>query len=187
MTWIEKHHRVCRTAILVLLLAAFMGPWTFDLIWVPSGHFCFAPYIRLDDDFCGIPLSGIWLYHWITGVFIDSSTALITGELVFTEWIREYLFCLFIFLPLLPIFNTLILIQRKDHPQRQVFTITAYVLAICMALFWGLNNYPKLFWMVWGIWLYMGLAVSALILETLVILSNRKDPEVLADAEPVLP
>jgi len=187
MIWIKKNRRVWRTSILVLLLVAFLGPWTFDLIWVPSDHFCYPPYIRLDDDFCGIPLSGIWFYRWIAGIFIDSSTGLVTGELVFTELIRDFLFCLFVFLPLLPFISAILLIPRGDHKRRRVFTIITWGLPIAFGLFWGLINFPKLFWLVWGVWLYIGLAISALILEIFVILSNREDPEELADGEAVLP
>jgi len=99
---------------------------------------------------------------------------------------RELLFVLFLFLPLLPLISTLLLILRGNNRRWQVFTIIAWVLAIGMGLFWGLNNYPKLFWIVWGIWLYTELAISASILEILVILSNREDPEGLADVESVL-
>ena len=187
MIWIKKHRRVWRVSILVLLLVAFLGPWTFDLVWVPSDHFCYAPYIRLDDDFCGIPRPGIWLYRWIVGSFIYSSTGLITGELVFTVWISEFLFYLLVFLSLLPIFNTLILILRGDHKRKRVIIITAWVLAIGVGLLWGMGNYPEFFWVVWGIWLYLGLAISALIIEILVILSNREDPKGLTDVESELP
>ena len=186
MTWLKKHPRVWRIAVLALLLVAFLGPWTFDLTWVPPDFSCSSPNIRLNDNFCGVPLSGTWLYRWMVGGFIYASTGLVTGDLVFTEWIREILFSPFVFLCLLPIFSTLLLILRGDHPRRQVFTIIAWALAIGMGLFWGLNNYPKLFWIVWGIWLYIALAISALILEILVILPNRKAPEVLADVESVL-
>jgi len=51
----------------------------------------------------------------------------------------------------------------------QIFTIIAWVLAIGYGLLLGLNSYPKLFWVVWGIWLYIGLAISALILEIFII------------------
>jgi hypothetical protein len=116
------------------------------------------------------------------------AVGVVTGEIFNSEIIREFfLISLFLLLPLLPIFCTLLLIPVRDHRRRQVFTIIAWFLAIGFGIFWGLINHPKLFWVVWGIWLYIGLAISALILEIFVILSNRKDTEVLADAESVLP
>ena len=174
MTWIEKYKRVWRVAIIMLLVLAIFGPWTFDHIWVPSEYSCSPPNIRLDDDFCGLPMSGIWLYTWVVCGITYSSEILITGELVFTEWIREFLFSLLLFLTLLPIFSTLLLILRGDHQRRQIFTIVACCLAIGVGLLWGMNNYPKVFWVVWGIWLYIGLTTSALILEMLTLSEGRR-------------
>jgi len=163
---------------------AFLGPWTFDRIYVPSKYECSAPFIRLEGDFCGIPLSGIQVFFWLSS---GLTARLVTGEFVISERIREFLLIsLFLLLPLLPILSTLLLILRGDHPRRQVFTIIAWVLAIGFGIFGGLNNHPELYWEVWGIWLYIGLAISALILEILVILPNRQDPEVLTDVESVL-
>jgi len=175
MSWINQHQRNWRIALLVLMIVAFMGPWAFDLINVPSEYECSAPFVRLEGDFCGVPLPGIEIFFWISSGFISIGIGLVTGEFVFFERIRELLIGLLLFLPLLPIFSTLLLILRGDHQRRQVFTIIAWILAIGGGLFLGISNsiYPRLFWAVWGIWLYIGLAISALILEIIVILSIR--------------
>ena len=60
VSWINEHKNGWRVALLVVVLVAIMGPWTFDPINVPSEYPCQAPYIRLDDDFCGTPLPGTW-------------------------------------------------------------------------------------------------------------------------------
>ena len=175
MSWINEHQRNWRIALLLLMIVAFMGPWAFDLINVPSEYECSAPFVRLEGDFCGGPLSGIGLFFWISSSFISIGIGLATGEFVFFERIRELLISLLLFLPLLPIFSTLLLILRGDHQRRQVFTIIAWILAISGGLFLGISNsiYPRLVWAVWGLWLYIGLAISALILEIIVILSIR--------------
>ena len=174
ITWIEKHKRVWRVSILVLLLVAFLGPWTFDLIWVPSEYSCSLPFVRLDGDFCGVPMSGYKIFYWMISGFINSSEELVTGGSVFFDWVRALLFSLLISLPLLPIFSTLFLILRGDHPRGQRFAIAACCLAFFVGLFWGLNNYPKMFLVVWGIWLYIGLVSSALILEMLTMTIGRR-------------
>ena len=102
------------------------------------------------------------------------------------EFLISLLNGLLIFLLILPIINTIRLFRRGVHPRRQMFTIISWVLAIGVGLFWGLSNYPNLYWAAWGIWLYIGLAVSALILEILLILFNRKYPELLTDVEYLL-
>jgi hypothetical protein len=65
------------------------------------------------------------------------------------------------------------LILLKDHKRWQAFTIITWVLVIGFCLFWGLNNFPKLFWEVWGIWLSIALTISTLILEAVIALGKR--------------
>jgi hypothetical protein len=171
--WILKHHRIWRISTLVLLLVSFLGPWTFDLIHVPSEYMCSDPYLRISDDFCGIPLSGVWLYRWMARGLIYASIGLLAGELTTAAWMREFIFSLLISLSLLPFFTTLLLLLLGCKPRRQVFSMIAWVFAIGFSLFWGLNNYPKFFWAVWGIWLYTGLALSALIMEYKISRRNK--------------
>jgi hypothetical protein len=173
MSWINKHKRVWRVAILVLLLVAIMGPWTFDRINVPSEYPCSTPNIRLEGDFCGTPMSGIWIFFWMVGGFINASVGLVTGAMGFTEWTRAFLFSLRLFPLLLPFFSTLLLILGGDHRRRQMFHLAAWGLASGIGLLIGISSYPKLFWVLWGVWLYIGLAASALILEVLVLVAGR--------------
>jgi hypothetical protein len=140
MSWLEKHKRIWRTAIFILLILAVLGPWAYERISVPAEYACSPPYIRLEGDFCGFPWSWIRGFFWVSGGLISISVGMVTGELIFIEWIREIFVSLLLFLPLLPFFSTLLLILREDHPHRQVFTIIAWGLSIGMGLFWGLNN-----------------------------------------------
>lgn len=176
MAWIKNRKGVWRISILVLLGVALLGPWTFDLIWVPSEYSCSAPNIRLDEDYCGIPLSGIWLFRWMVGGFIYVTTELVTRAISFGDWTREFLFGLLLFLPILPIFSTLHLILRGDHRFRRKFNITAWILAFSTVLLIAISSYPKLFYVLWGVWLYTALAISALILEMLVLNTETIDP-----------
>ena len=174
MFWINEHKHVWRVSILVLLLVSIIGPWTFDLIWVPSEYVCSAPNIRLDGDYCGIPLSGVWLFRMMVNAFIYASAGLVTGTMVFIEWIREALYSLLVFLLVLPFFSTLLLILRGDRRRLQVFNVAVWGLAAGTGLLIGMISYPKLFWALWGIWLYIGLTASALILEVLTLAAGRK-------------
>ena len=187
MSWIYEHQRNWRITLLVVIFVAFMGPWGFDLINVPAEYECSAPNFRIEGDFCGIPISGIRGYLMVIGGFISISVSLLTGEFVFSEWIYELLIIWLFLFPVLPFISTLRLILHGNNRRWQVFTIFAWILASGWGLFFRLIRYPKLFWEVWGIWLYIGLAISALILEILVIISNRQGPELLADAQSVLP
>jgi len=173
---IEKRKRIWRVSILILLVVSFMGPWIFEVIWVPltSEYSCSDPFIRLDGYLCGMPMSGIWLYRNING-FIYAATELATGTMRFADWIREFLFSLILFLPILPLFTTTILIMRGDHRRRQIFNISAWGLGVVLGLLMGLSNYPKLFYVLWGVWLYTLLAISMFILEILALNAKSTD------------
>jgi len=174
MSWISEHKTVWRVVILAVVLVAIMGPWTFDLISVPSEYTCSAPNFRLDNDFCGMPLPGIRLFRWMVNGFVYASAGLVRGAMVFVEWARELLFSLLLFLLVLPLFSTLLLILRGDRRRRQVFNVAAWGLAAGIGLLIRMSRYPKLFWVVWGLWLYIGLAASALILEVLTLAVERR-------------
>jgi len=183
MSWINEHKRVWRVAILVLLLVAIMGPWSFELINVPSEYPCSAPFIRLEGDFCGTPTLGIqYLVGTIDGV-INRGVGLVTGATGFAsrgdELFREFLFMMVVpFLLVLPFFSTLLLLVRGDRRRRLVFNIVAWSLAAGAGLLLGVLNVLRPgWWMLWGIWLYIGLTVSALILEVLTLAAERRSSQ----------
>jgi len=203
MSWINEHKRVWRVAILVVVLVAIMGPWVVELINVPSEYPCSAlinsmpseypysaPGFRLEGDFCGVPMSGIRMFSWVIVAFTTFGVGLVTGAMGFAD--RGFLstFIFIIVLPLLlvpPIFSTLLLIVRGDRRRLQVFNAAAWGLAAGIGLLLGvfrvatlgigllgMSSYLKLLWTLWGIRLYIGLAVSALILEVLALAAGRR-------------
>ena len=172
--WINEHKNVWRVAVLVLLLVATMGPWTFDLINVPSEYPCSAPNIRLEGDFCGLPVSVTPLILWAIPGLVYANIELVSGASTFPDWVRALRVSLFAFLLVLPCFSTLLLILRGDRRRRQVFNVVAWGLAAGIGLLIGLSSYPRLFWVLWGVWLYIVLAVSALILEMLTLAAGKR-------------
>lgn len=170
MEWINEHHSKWRIILLVIMVVAFLGPWGFEKIHVPAKYPCNAPFVRIEGDFCGQPISGVSLYPWVIISFFTATVGLVSGDLTFIQWINGFL----IFIPVLPVFSTLSLVLREENERKKIFVIITWVLAIGVALFWGLNNYPKVFWLSWGIWFYICLAISALILETIVLTESRK-------------
>ena len=184
MSWIYEHQRNWRIVLLILIVLAVMGPWVFDRINVPAKYECTAPNIRLEGDFCGVPITGINSILWIGSGLTFMIFGLLTGEFALSEMIRE-LSIVWLF-PFLPFISTLLLILRGNNRLRQVFTFFSWILALVGALYIGLVNYPRLFWEVWGIWLYTALAISALLVEILVIFSTYKSSETLDDVESAL-
>ena len=171
MLWMRKYKTVWRVGVLVLLLVAIAGPWAFDLIHVPSQYRCSAPIVRLEGDSCGVPLRGTTVISLMAGVLVNVSIEVVTGAIGPADRAGEFVFGLFLFLVALPVFSTLLLILRGDRRRWQVFTIVAWGLAVDIGLLLGLSSYPRLFWLLWGIWLYVGVASTALILEVLTLVA----------------
>ena len=147
MVFLIRYKNVWRLLLLLLLFVALSGPWTLDLINVPAEYPCSAPFIRLEGDFCGLPLSG---------------------------WRVILLFSCVLFLFVLPVFATLLIMMRGYRRGRQIFLMASWGLALSAAIWFGIAGYPRLFWVVWGVWLYIGSAASALILEGVAMVGGRK-------------
>lgn len=181
MAWLNRRMNDLRVIELVLLLVAIMGPWWFDVINVPAQYTCSNPFIRLEGDFCGAPISGTWLPVTIAAGLVPMVVKWLTGTAVLAEWIHEFSIGLLMLLPTLPVISTLLMILGRDRRGRQAFHIIALGLAVCLTLFMGANLIglslsSRAWWMLWGIWLYIGVTVSALILEVLA-LNNWKRPQ----------
>jgi hypothetical protein len=174
MSWMNDHKREWREIVLVLLLVSIIGPWIFDLIVVPSEYACLTPAIRLAGDYCGIPMSGIWILSAAAGVLVNIVVGLVTGTTAFTDRFREFSFSLLGLLLILPFFSTLFMIVRGDRQHQLVFHVAVWCLAFGLGLLLAISSYPKQFWVLWGIWLYVGLAASALILEVVMLAARRR-------------
>ena len=178
MVFLIRYKNVWRLLLLLLLFVALSGPWTLDLINVPAEYPCSAPFIRLEGDFCGLPLSGWRVIFWIAGGTFDVIVGQITGAAAINYfgsvlWV-DLLYSLVLFLFVLPFFATLFITLRGYRRGRQIFLMASWGLALGAAILMGIAGYPRLFWVVWGVWLYIGLAASALILEGVVMVGGRK-------------
>jgi hypothetical protein len=176
MVWLQENKTGWRAAILVLLGVAILGPWWFDLIVVPAQYEC-TTAIRLDGDFCGIPMAGAWILIWVITVPINSIRGLVTGAITLadlrSETLRGILGGLLLCALLLPFIHTLFLFRHRESRRQQVFSLIVWGLAVGAGLWFGLSSHPNLFWVLWGVWLYSGLAAGALILEALMLLRGR--------------
>jgi hypothetical protein len=167
MKWIREHKQAWRIGLLLLLCLAFLGPWVFDLIVVPAQYNCQYPNMRLHGDYCGVPLPGIWILAMLGGWFIG---------LFLSQGSLDSLRPLLLVLPLLPVISTLLLILRGDRKLGQVFQLVALVAALAFGLFLGLSSYPRLFWVLWGVWLYVVLAIAAITLEGVTLRARPLPP-----------
>ena len=173
----NKHKRLWRVAILALMVVAIIGPWAYDRINVPAEYPCSAPFIRLEGDFCGVPLSGIWSLSALTGMIADIVVGVVTGRVVFSDRAREFSIALLGLLFILPIFSSLFLVLRGDSLRRSVFHVVVLGLAAGLGLLLVMSSPLKPFWLLWGPWLYVGLVASALILEVVMLATGRRTAE----------
>lgn len=79
MTKINEYKAGWRTIFLVLLLVALSGPWYFDRVHVPSAYPC-SSGIRLDDDFCGLPGTGLWIVPFAFGGLFNVARELLASS-----------------------------------------------------------------------------------------------------------
>ena len=162
-----------RVILLALLSLAFMGPWAFDLINVPAEYPCYAPVVRLYGEFCGVPLLGVQLLSMMFSGLISASKGLVTGSVGVSDWLRQIVFSLLGILILLPIFSTLLMILLEERRRLQMFNLVAWIVALVYCSLVVISGYPKMFWSLWGVWLYLGLSAGSVVLEVLALKRGR--------------
>lgn len=154
-----------------MLVVAVAGPWWFDRIHVPAQYPC---SFRLEDDSCGIPAPGAYMFSAALGELLRRSGEVLSGAIGLGEWALIFPGVLIVSLLLLPFFSTLLLILAGDGRRRQRFTVVAWVLGATVALIFGLTYYARLLWALWGLWAYIGLSAGALTLEALTLAAERR-------------
>lgn len=172
MSWLYKHKRSWRLVSLILLGAAAFGPWAFDRINVPAQYPC---SYRLEGDFCGIPLSGIWMLFWLGAFFSGLTVGMVTGITTLRDLIPALFALLSVLVFILPFFSTLLLLWRGNQGRWQIFPLIVWCLAIVSSVLLGTSGFllmPR--WALWGLWLYLGLAFTMVILEISVLLKNHQ-------------
>ena len=182
MSWINEHKNVGRVAVLMLLLVAMMGPWTYTADGVGPVEWCRDPHILLENGRCVRPVSGATVFTFMAGAFLSMSVGLVTGATVFADRAREFLgvslFMTLLFLLVLPFFTTLLLVWGRDSRRLRVFHLMAWelaaVLSLLLLLLLLVSESGPCLGRFWGIWLYSGSAASTLILEVLALAAGRR-------------
>jgi hypothetical protein len=150
-----------------MLVIAVIGPWFFDKIWVPQPYICSLPNVRLDDVFCGVPVSIDWLLAGIPSQFTYLVNGLITGS-TSNYAAAEWLFILFASFLMFPFVSTPILILWQEQRYWSAVHRVALGLAAGTGLLIGILDFSVASWMLWGVWLYICLTISMWRLEFLV-------------------
>jgi hypothetical protein len=163
MSRLGRDRRLIRFTQLLLLVIAIMGPWVFDRIHVPAEYKCEAPFIRLEGDFCGLPMSWLALFTWLTDGFLITLERLISNSLAGQA--RELFGVLVVLLPVLPLITTSLMVWRKNTIRLQTIHLIAWGLGCLFPLFIVFSEWSGQLLRLWGVWLYVLLAAGALIAE----------------------
>ena len=179
-----------RTAGLVLLLVALLGPWNYELINVPAAHTCLSPLVRLNQDFCGTPTSLARSFFDILEAIIQYSSEFLAGS----SNLSGIRFFLVVFVFGLPLLTGMILLLWGNHPLRQIPHMLALGLANAGGLFLGLQVFLTLTELagattdqltslqvygppllsLWGIWLYIAVTDLLLMGEVILLLAGTR-------------
>jgi hypothetical protein len=169
MQWINDHRRIWGGILLVLLIISLLGTWGYDLMHIPAQYDC-SPYIRLEGDFCGSPVPGIWGILAIIGAVVG----VFGGRLSLVD-LRVML--PFLMIPL-PVISAVLWIATKNRRRQWIFHLVAWGLAaifiwvfyIRIILTVDLHFHPA---RLWGLWLYTALVTIVFFIE-IVQSINRK-------------
>jgi len=177
--WINEHKNVGRVAVLMLLLVAIMGPWTYTADGVPpAGMWCLDPNILLENGRCVRLVSGATFFIFMPVAFLSMSVGLVTGATVLPdragEFLRVSLFTMLLFLLVLPFFSTLLLIRGGDSRRLRVFHVMAWGLAAVLSLLPVVFESVLRSGQLWGNWLYVALAASMLALEMFALAAGSR-------------
>lgn len=160
---------IFRAGVLLFFMIALLGPWMYDVIHVPVEYTCDKPIVRLEGDFCGLPLSGFQFFKWFTGGLLYSIVDLVKGT--FTGRFRELLAGLSC-LPLIPFVTTLLLFWKRNTSRLRVINLIAWILAFILTLTIFILQKNEQGFQLWGLWFDILLAVSAIVIEFLAAKNN---------------
>jgi hypothetical protein len=182
MALFTGHKTALRWLILALLIAAMLGPWGFDLLNVPAQYACEKPSVRLYGDFCGYPISGFSGFAILFAGFFY-----MLGEL---RWeniaplLPGILSLLFVCVIAFPFLNTLLLLWRKTSRRLQIQNLVVWGLAglASLALFsfqFQREQFLQFFYTLWGILLYILVAIGALIFEVQALRPSARQSQIV--------
>ncbi len=168
MTWIAQNRRAWRAVLLLLLVVAFLGPWSIGLAHEPAQFECPPPYTRLEGDFCGRPKSGLRMGFEIARGVVFTVGALLVGDMTNAGTLR---ITPIILAPFIPVALLLVALWRGSGRGLRwlwPFWLLGLLAAVLYLLFLAASGsefgFPYLRY-VWGVWLYVILVAVMMVSE----------------------
>ena len=163
MAWIIQHKRWFGLAIAAALLIAIVGPWAYTRDGVPPAEWCQPPNILLENGSCVGRSSGAYFLLLSIIGFPAGILQTLSGELGLSDLLRYSVFPLyFLGMFVLPVISTLLVLRSPSSLKRRTFYAIAWGLAAGLGLLQALTQEAIHPAHLWGIWLYILLALGLL-------------------------
>lgn len=185
MSFIVENKVLWRSLVLAAFILSMLGPWAFDLINVPAEYPCDKPFIRLEGDYCGYPISGFQAFFMLTGGLFNIVAGWTQGDFIGRG--RELIAILLGLIFFLPFFSALLAIWKKDSRRWQTIHLITWGLACIPLLLYTLllSQSRERFLHVWGLWIYIVLAIGVLIIESLLLRAESAASRDISPSRPV--
>jgi hypothetical protein len=178
MSFIVENKVLFRKLVVAMFVISMLGPWAFDRLGVPAQFPCGYPNVRLNGDFCGAPFSGFRGLIWAIRDFFFILYDLIKWHIV-VQSPPELITSVSMWIIALPIFSTLLLIRYPNSQRVQIINLAAWGTACFPALRFFIlqtsrDQFVHLYYLLWGAWLYILVAIGTIIFEVLALRSHTK-------------
>jgi hypothetical protein len=164
--WFTEWWRVVRLAGIALVVLALAGPWWYDKIYVPAEYECHRPNIRLEGDFCGVPIAGFWQITELVNMVPMLVQHTYPGSIGAREIGGLLLWFALTLVLIGPVISNVITTQEAADPLAVVAHIVLdLVIAMVSYALLNLSAYHPI--LIWGLWLY-ACSVFLILVEALV-------------------
>ena len=176
LPWLDQNRNLLQLGLLLLLVASFFGPWTFEADGVPPPEYCESPYVLLTPDNCVRLAPGFEMVLTGLGFVVQLFMGGLTAQLTLNEALNGIFLILILLVPLLPLAAVLWQVLHRDQElsgRGRAFFYASLILGFIAALLPFVVNWPPRAALFWGLWLYLILNDAALMLDILTQASNR--------------
>jgi hypothetical protein len=168
----EELMQTWRKIIMILMIVAITGPWAIERLNIPIPNECDSGF-RLDEDFCGVEISGLFYFIMLFGNIFSSGFQLVVGEAKLQEFVVSILFVWFVLSP--PI-STLLFTASKEKPfgGGEKVHISILSFAVVLGLVGIILSRTEMIRELWGIWLFMLVLAIEWVLEVFMLEYGRR-------------
>ena len=149
------------------------GPWGYDLLSVPARFECQPPTIRLEGDFCGWPVNGVWLFADLGNIVNSLVHHEHPGVVGAGEIGLLLLWFVITLLIIAPVISLLLRLKSRRAGWPRLHISLFILLAVLEAFYLLLPRQYSLI-LIWGQWLYSGTIFLLLVEMLLAELGNKR-------------